>query len=217
LPGTGAACTDTAPLQEIAKTMQIRRATRSDCADVAGLALIAGEGIPAYFWALDAGAGVSIEAQGALNAASETGNFSYRNAWLMVVDGRVAGMLLAYRLPAADAAEDLQALPEFIRPLVELEQCVPGSFYINMLATYPDYRNRGIGSRLMGRVDELAADAGCDLTSIEVFEENAGALRLYQRLGYRIVERRAVVPHECHPYHGDIVLLTRPVAGRAAD
>ncbi len=59
---------------------------------------------------------------------------------------------------------------------------------------------------------ELAQAAGCSLASIEVFEQNQGALRLYERLGYRVVERRAVVPHPCHPYTGDLVLLTRAVA-----
>jgi ribosomal protein S18 acetylase RimI-like enzyme len=63
----------------------------------------------------------------------------------------------------------------------------------------------------MGLVDELATIAGCRLSSIEVFEENAGALRLYRRLGYTLIERRPVVPHECHSHTGDIVLLTREV------
>jgi ribosomal protein S18 acetylase RimI-like enzyme len=80
-----------------------------------------------------------------------------------------------------------------------------------MLATYPQYRNQSIGTQLMGLVDHLAQAANYTLTSIEVFEQNAGALRLYQRLGYRIVERRAVVPHPCHPYTGEIVLLTRGI------
>jgi len=120
-------------------------------------------------------------------------------------------MILAYRLPDEDNAEDLDELPEFIRPLVELEQCVPSSFYINMIATFPQYRNMSVGTELMGIVDRLANDAACPKSSIEVFEQNAGALRLYQRLGYEVVEKRRVVPHECHPYDGELLLLTRHV------
>ena len=120
-------------------------------------------------------------------------------------------MLLAYRLPDPDDFEDLDELPEFICPLVELEQCVPGSFYINMIATFPKHRNRSVGSALMGIVDQLATDAGCDEISIEVFEQNEGALRLYQRLGYTVKETRDIIPHSSHPYEGQIVLLTRPV------
>ena len=117
--------------------------------------------------------------------------------------------MLAYRLADTEDFDDLEDLPAFIRPLVELEQCVPGSFYINMLATYAQYRNQSVGTKLMHIVDQLAHAANCNRTSIEVFEQNTGALRLYRRLGYRILERRAVVPHPCHPYNGQIVLLTR--------
>ena len=31
-------------------------------------------------------------------------------------------------------------------------------------------------------------------------------------VGYQIVEERNVVPHECHPYTGKIVLLTKPAS-----
>ena len=191
--------------------MEVRPATKADCRAIAELALMAGEGIPAHFWEQSRVAGQDIEEIGAQNAASETGNFSYRNVHVAVIDDRVAGMLLAYRLPESEQAENLDDLPAFIRPLIELEQCVPGSFYINMLATYPQYRNRAVGTRLMDRAEELAVNTGCCLLSVEVFEQNAGALRLYQRLGYTIEERRPVVPHACHPYEGDLLLLTKPV------
>jgi ribosomal protein S18 acetylase RimI-like enzyme len=191
--------------------IEIRKATKDDCLAIAELAMMAGEGIPAFFWEQSRQADERIEAVGARNAASETDNFSYRNAWLGMLDGDIAGMLLAYRLPEAEDAEDLEALPEFIRPLVELEHCVPGSFYINMLATYPKYRNRSVGTQLMGIVDELAAAADCTVSSIEVFSENTGALKLYERLGYRIIETRPAVPHPCHPHTEKIVLLTREV------
>jgi len=193
--------------------METRQATKADCRAIAELALMAGEGIPAYFWEQSRQPGQAIEDVGAQNAASDTENFSWRNVHLAVNGNAVAGMLLAYRLPDAENAEDLEAFPAFIRPLIELEQCVPGSFYINMLATYPEYRNQAVGTTLMGLADKLAADARCSLLSVEVFEQNVGALRLYQRLGYTIVDKRPVVPHPCHPYTADIVLLTKPVSG----
>ena len=191
--------------------MQIRPATKTDCRAIAELALMAGEGIPAYFWEQSRLATQDIAEVGAQNAASETENFSYRNVQVAVIEGRIAGMLLAYRLPESQQACNLDDYPDFIRPLIELEQCVPGSFYINMLATYPRYRGRAVGTRLMDRAETLAASAGCNLLSVEVFEQNAGALRLYQRLGYTVVERRPVVPHACHPYEGHLALLTKPV------
>ena len=195
--------------------MEIRPAVLSDCRVVAELALMAGEGIPAFFWAQNQQPGQDIIDVGASNLRSETENFSYRNVHVAIIGGEIAGMLLAYRLPEADAAENLDELPEFIRPLVELEQCVPGSFYINMVATFPAHRNRSVGSALMGMVDQLAIKAGCDEISIEVFEQNEGALRLYKRLGYTQKATRDIIPHSSHPYQGKIVLLTRPVNAQA--
>lgn len=191
--------------------MEIRHATRADCPAIAELALLAGEGIPAYFREQSRKEGQSLLEVGAHNAASDTENFSWRNTHLALIDAAIAGMLLAYRLPAAGPDEDLEEYPVFIRPLIELEWCVPESFYINMLATYPAYRNRSVGTRLMEQVDSLAGAAGCTLSSIEVFDENTGALRLYQRLGYEVIEQRPVVPHACHPYTGEILLLVRAV------
>lgn len=194
--------------------MRIHKASQSELKDIAKLALIAGEGIPAWFWKQSATEVQDIEDVGAKKLLPETDNFSYRNVHDAEIDGKVAGMILACRLPDEENADDLDELPEFIRPMVELEQCVPCSFYINMLATFPRYRNMSIGTGLMGIVDRLAGDAGCSLSSLEVFEQNEGALRLYQRLGYEIVENRRVVPHECHPYDGEPLLLTRRVRKR---
>jgi len=191
--------------------MEIRPATKQDNRAIAELALMAGEGIPAYFWAQSQNEGEDIPDVGARNVLSETENFSYRNVLLAVMDNEIAGMMLSYRLPPTDEADNLNKYPEFIRPLVELEQCVPGSYYINMLAVYPNYRNQGVGRALMGRLDALAKKAGCTLNSIEVFEENSGALRLYLRLGYRIIESRQVIPHPSHPYKGNIHLLVKEV------
>lgn len=190
--------------------MKIRKATIHDCRSIAELALIAGEGIPAYFWEQSRQVGQEPIEVGIHNAASETDNFSYRNTYVAEVMGSVVGMILGYRLPDEDAAEDMEDFPEFIRPLIELEQCVPGSFYINMLATCAEYRNQGIGTKLMAIVDDLAEQAGSSLISIEVFDQNEGALGLYQRLGFSVVETRPIIPHSSHPYDGNIVLLTRP-------
>jgi ribosomal protein S18 acetylase RimI-like enzyme len=191
--------------------MDIRKATKSDCRAIAELALMAGEGIPAYFWEQSRKEGQDIEDVGALNAASEHENFSYRNVHLALVGNEIAGMLLAYKLPESDNPESLEDYPAFIRPSIELEQCVPGSFYVNMLATYPKFRGQGIGTGLMDIVDGLAREAGCDTASVEVFEQNAGALKLYQRLGYKVIANRDVVAHPCHPYEGRILLLVKDV------
>jgi len=189
--------------------MKIRKAVQEDCRNIAELALIAGDGMPAYFWQQDRVNGQQVIDVGIQNLKSETSNFSYKNVHVAEVDNEVAGMILAYRLPDRENADNPEDYPEFLRPMIELENCVPGSFYINMLATYPRFRNMSIGTILMGLVDDLAEKAGCDLLSVQVFEQNVRAVRLYRRLGYNPVESRCVVEHNCHPYTTNIVLLTR--------
>ena len=192
--------------------MTIRPATPFDCLTIAELAQIAGDNIPGHFWAESQQPGQSLVETGAALANSETANFSWRNATLACQGDEIAAMVLAYRLPAAaDNNEDPNDFPEFVRPLIELEQCVPESYYVNMLAAYPRFRGQGHGSALMAEVGRQAQAAGCELISIEVFAINQGALRLYQRLGYEIVERRPMIASAYLPA-GDVLLLTRKPA-----
>ena len=192
--------------------MIITPAIPKDCLDLAELAQIAGEGIPGYFWADSQRPGQSLVETGAELLRAEDANFSYRNAHVARIDGEVAGMLLAYRLPAAhDNDENPADFPDFVRPLIELEQCVPESFYINMIAVYPRFRGRGVGGALMTQVDRLAREAGCTRASIEVFDSNERALRLYLKLGFRIADRRAMPPCD-YVTADEVLLLTRPVA-----
>jgi len=191
--------------------IKIRKATLEDCKSITELTLMAGEGIPAYFWEESKNDDQEIIDVGKNNLTSETENFSYRNVTIANINNKIAGMLLAYKLPPPSSDENLDDYPEFIRPLIELELCVPNSYYINMIATYPEFRGKSVGSKLMDTVSKSAIDAGCKLISIEVFEQNQGALTFYQRLGYKIIEKRRVVPHTCHPYTGDVVLLTKDV------
>ena len=47
--------------------------------------------------------------------------------------------------------------------------------------------------------------------SLIVFEQNAGAKRLYERHGFREVDRRPAVPHELIYYRGDALLMVAGV------
>jgi ribosomal protein S18 acetylase RimI-like enzyme len=186
----------------------LRRARKEDSRRVAELMNIAGHSLPAYVWSLSAGEGQEPIEVGTERAAREDGNFSYRNSVVAEEDDEVVAMVLAYRLPEV-GEENLDELPEVLRPLIELELLVPGTFYVNGLAALPRYQGRGLGSKLLDAATALAADAGCDELSIQVFEQNESAVRLYERYGYRTVARRPVVPHPSYPYDGDVLLMTR--------
>jgi ribosomal protein S18 acetylase RimI-like enzyme len=189
----------------------LRRATKQDARALAELVDYAGHGIPGYLWSWSAEEEQFPIEVGIERVLREEANFSYRNAVVADVDGRVAAALLAYRLPE-HSDMNLDELPDLLRPLEELELKVPGTFYINILAAYPEYRGLGLGTSLLEAAHMLASEAGCNELSLEVFEQNVGALRLYERHGYREIARLPAVPHPVYPYDGAVLLMTRSMA-----
>jgi ribosomal protein S18 acetylase RimI-like enzyme len=195
---------------------RVRAATLADAPLVAKLIDIAGEGIPQWLWCGMAGPDESALQIGAARAARETGGFSYRHAWVAETPGpsggEPAGMVLAYPLetPSEHDRNQVVDLPAPIRPFVELEHEAAGTFYVNALAVLPGRRGKGLGSLLMLAAETEARERGHAATSIQVYEQNEAALRLYQRLGYRPEASRPVLHHPCQPYYdGRIVLLVK--------
>jgi len=189
----------------------LRRATRRDARAIAELSDYAGHGIPSYLWSQSAKEGQPPVEVGIERTLREEANFSYRNAVVAEVEDSVAALMLAYPLPEHSDV-NLDELPDLLRPLEELEQKVPGTFYINILATYPEFRGLGLGTKLLEAAPALASSAGCSELSLEVFEQNEGAVRLYERHGYREFARLPAVPHPSYPYEGHVVLMTRSAA-----
>ena len=61
----------------------------------------------------------------------------------------------------------------------------PDEFEVDTIAVCPAGRGMGIGSALMLKAEEQAESLGMRKMSLNVIGENTGAIRLYQRLGYR--------------------------------
>ena len=165
----------------------IRPATLADAEEMAVLIDYAGEGLPSHLWAGMAEGDETPLYVGIRRARRDEGSFSWRNAWIAESDGHVAGMLTGY--PIAEPSPVEPGTPSLFAALQELENEAPGSWYVNVLACHPEFRNRGIGSALMRKADDLARESGIGDLSVIVFDTNRGARRLYERHGY--VERAA--------------------------
>jgi ribosomal protein S18 acetylase RimI-like enzyme len=60
----------------------------------------------------------------------------------------------------------------------------------------------------MARAHRQARENGYKPASLIAFERNVDAVRLYERLGYRIIDRRPVYPHPfLHYKDGDALLM----------
>lgn len=190
-----------------------RPATLADASALAVLVDIAGEGMPAYMWSTLAAPGQSLLELGRERAQREAGGFSYRNSIVAEVGGVVAASLVGYRLDDPyDLAGSLGETPDIVRPLVRLEAKAPGSWYVNVLATFPEFRRRGIGAGLLAIAEQKGREEGAPSLSVIVGGWNESAARLYQSDGYAALASEPAILFPGCPHRGDWVLMVKSLA-----
>ena len=189
---------------------RFRAATTEDCYELASLFRIASSGVADYMWSTLAPKypGLTPLEIGARRFAREEGNFSFRNCVVAEQDGVVIGMLFTFSIEEGHEADNEPTDP-ILKPYEELE--VAGSFYICALALFPGFRGRGVGTKMLSIAREQARQRGFSTLSLLVFEQNEGALRLYERSGFEVSGRAPVVPHELIDHTGDVLLLVSEV------
>ena len=167
----------------------IRPATVADAAALARLVNFAGEGMPLYFWRRIAGDGEDPWEIGRRRQGERVADST-----IFVVDegGGAVACLTGYPVPAFPEPVGADE-PDIFRPLAELENLAPLTWYVNVLAALPEHRGRGFGARLLALAEEIARDRGLPAMSLIISSGNAGARRLYQRTGYVETARRAIV------------------------
>jgi len=189
--------------------LEIVKAKKSNSFDLAKLINIAGEGIPEYLWNDAKNGDESSMAVGAKRAEREEGGFSYKNAMICSLDNILVGMILAYRQEDPYEIGELSQYPNVVQPLVELESKAPGSWYINAIAVYEEYRGKGVARQLMYTTENQAVCSGCDSMSLIVASENLGAKGLYESLGFEVRDSRPVVSYPGCIHTGDWLLMTK--------
>jgi ribosomal protein S18 acetylase RimI-like enzyme len=187
-----------------------RAATKEDRYELARLFRIASSGVADYMWSRLAPKypGLTALEIGARRFAREEGNFSYKNCVVAEQDGAVIGMLFTFPIEEGQEADDEPTDP-ILKPYEELE--IPGSFYICALALLPGFRGRGVGTKMLSIAREQAHQRGFGTLSLLVFEQNEGAVKLYERNGFEVAGRAPVVPHELIDHTGDVLLMASEV------
>jgi ribosomal protein S18 acetylase RimI-like enzyme len=186
-----------------------RPATKADAAALAALVDIAGEGMPAYMWSTLKAPGQSLLEFGRERAMREEGGFSWRNAVVAECNGEIAATLIGYRLDDPYDLGVLDETPAIVRPLVRLEAHAPGSWYVNVLATFPEFRRRGLAGELLSIAEKEARDSHATCLSVIVASWDENAARLYRSAGYAERSREPAILFTGCPHQGDWVLLTR--------
>lgn len=192
--------------------MQIRAARADDAADLARFINLAADDLPLHFWRKSVGPDGDPWAHGRERAARETGSFSYRNAWLAVEGQEVAACLLGYPADAEPAPIDPDTPPIFV-PLLELEALAPGTWYLNVLATYDRFRGQGCGSALLAKAEEIARAGGHSAISLIAADTHPDARRLYAAKGYVERARRPVVKQDWQVAAKEWILMVKTLKG----
>jgi GNAT superfamily N-acetyltransferase len=124
--------------------VRIRRGRPEDAAVLVDIIQYASEGLVTHVWSKMAEKGETAREVGLRRAAREEGAFSYRNALVLEAVGHPVAALIGYALPEEPEAIDYDSLPAIFVPPQELENMVPGTWYVNVLAVYPEFRGQGL-------------------------------------------------------------------------
>lgn len=130
-----------------------------------------------------------------------TYRYSYQHTLVAEEDGKVVGIAVSYPAEAEAHIDDALAT---LLPLVGLpvntrffndREAWPHEWYLDTLAVLPGYQNRGIGTRLLAAVNQLASQHNYHLVSLNVDQQNPNAQRLYERVGYHKVGELPIGTH----------------------
>jgi ribosomal protein S18 acetylase RimI-like enzyme len=175
-----------------------RRGTVDDIGTLSEFIEIASEGLAIHLWRKIAGPAGDPWSVGRDRVRTGAFGLSYENAVIAQADGRPTAGLISYALDNKPATSE--ALPAVLMPLQELMNEARDTWYVHVLAAYPEYRGRGQGTALLRIADGFAEDAGKHGLSLIVSDTNVDARRLYERCGYMEVARRSMVKEDWqHP------------------
>jgi ribosomal protein S18 acetylase RimI-like enzyme len=186
----------------------LRRATGLDAPQVAELVNMAGDGLPLYFWAQWARPNQSAWEVGRERVGRAIEGFAEREIVVYECDGKVAACLMGRPLGSAPAPPGDEAL-SILAPLLELQNMESGTWYIDVLATFPEYRARGFGAALLSVAEHLARERRMSRISLIVSDVNVMAQRLYGKSGYSAMARRPIVKENWKPDGKEWVLLAK--------
>ncbi|MEO0652559.1 MAG: N-acetyltransferase, partial [Planctomycetota bacterium] len=101
------------------------------------------------------------------------------------------------------------ALWPCLRQIGRMEE---GDFYVFAIATAPEARGLGLGTRLLEETEGRARAAGCARLALDVAHANEGAQRLYRRRGFAVAGQ----PSWWVPKRLRIVRMTRRLGPAAS-
>lgn len=121
----------------------------------------------------------------------EDNRHTYLNTVVAQIGGGIAGVMVLYSGKQAIALDS--NLVQWLRSKTSEQIDIPpeahsDEFYIDTVCVHPDFRGQGMGTLLLEHAEKIAQEAGFDKLTLNVEEEKEAAIRLYERIGYRVTE-----------------------------
>ena len=131
-----------------------------------------------------------------LIAASEESIYCYENTLVAEIDGKVVGAMCAY--DGADYQRLKQPIVDVLGPgcmFAKLKETEAGEFYLDSVGVLPEYRGRGIASRIIEAQCERAASLGHKVAGLIVDVDKPQAEALYAKLGFTYLDDKDFFGH----------------------
>lgn len=122
--------------------------------------------------------------------------YSCENTWVAEVDGKIVGAMCGY--DGADYQRLKQPLVDQLGEdsgFAQLHETEAGEFYLDSVGVLPEYRGRGIATRLFEAQIARAASLGHSRVGLIVDEDKPEAEALYARLGFNHIDDRDFFGH----------------------
>jgi ribosomal protein S18 acetylase RimI-like enzyme len=212
--------------------IHIRRASPKDAPFLAKAILIAGRAhVQKGIWEVILG-GSEEECLGFLQHLAITKIphlFHYACYFIAEQENEPVGTLGGYNPQLSGYQALQQAIPEVIRKLnlppqgfqaaeehaSKILACLPdaidGAWVIDSVATVPEYRGRGIAQHLLNAVLDEGKKQGYTVAQINMYIGNEPALKLYQKLGFEVIEEKRDIFFEQNIGSPGMLSLARPL------
>ena len=131
----------------------------------------------------------------------ENFRYSLTNTLVYIEDETVSGVIFGYHGHLEPRIDDpfyqlyeTYNIPSSIR-LYEDSETQAGEWYIDILSVHENHRRKGIGMKLLQKVEELAKKQGASVIALNCEEINVKAYQLYQKLGYTTTSTKNLSGH----------------------
>lgn len=194
------------------KNIALRKANKSDAADLAILENIASKGLAMWFWqgAVNAGKCDDPLQWGRHRMACVKIPNGYLNAVVAERNSEIFGAAVGY-LAVHDEESTQKNKIDVLKPIYSLfNQCI-GDWYLDSIAVYTNARGKGIGAILLDDCFTRAKQTGAKKISLIAEDGNATALALYASRGLTEINRTRYIPFNDHPISNNWLLLSATI------